>query len=147
MYEGEYERDSKPMKVKWFSEKNIKVLDVECGRDSALVKCKDKDGNIVFYGLCKTEDNIKQIGGGARTTKALSYLINKVEIDGNRVESFAMSWGASFILLRPLELENASIDPENPEETGLIHFYQDASTKDWKFTTPDKYEALKDELP
>lgn len=37
--------------MKWFTEQNLKVLDVECGRTAALVKCEDKDGKIVFYGL------------------------------------------------------------------------------------------------
>ena len=58
MYEGEYERENKPIKVKWFSEQSLKVLDVEAGRDTALVKTEDKDGKIIFYGLCRDEESL-----------------------------------------------------------------------------------------
>ena len=103
IYEGEYGRDNKPKKVKWFNEQNLKVLDVNSGRRSCVVKCEDKDGKIVFYGLCQSEDDIKSIGGAGRTTRMLKHYINKIEIDGDRVVSYAMSWSAVFFLLRPVE--------------------------------------------
>lgn len=46
--------------------------------------------------------------------------------------------------------EKLSMDPDHPEEEGLIHFYQatnEAGEKQWKFLTPDQYEDQKDSLP
>ena len=125
LYDGAFERDSKPVKMKWFQEQNLKVLDVECGRDAALVKTEDKDGKIILYGLCRDEESICKIGGVGRTSRAYKHFINKLDVDGDRVEGFAMSMQASFILIRPKEQVTTSIDPDHPEESGLIHFYQD----------------------
>ena len=91
IYEGQFERESQPMRMKWLQEKNLQAIDVECGRNSALVKCKDKNGDIVFYGLCQSEEQIASIGGVARTSKVYNHFINKLDIDGNRVVDFAMT--------------------------------------------------------
>ena len=56
------------MRMKWVQEQNLKAIDVECGRNSALVKCENRDGDIVFYGLCQTQEQIPSIGGAARTS-------------------------------------------------------------------------------
>ena len=48
------------------------------------------------------------------------------------------------------------MDPENPEATGLMHFYRvdhptkildGKKAKMWKFVTAEQYEERKDELP
>ena len=89
--------------MKWVQEQNLKAIDVECGRNSALVKCENRDGDIVFYGLCQTQEQIPSIGGAARTSKVYDHYVHKLNIEGNRVVDFAMTWGASLILLRPHE--------------------------------------------
>ena len=147
MYEGDFERENKPIKIKWFSEQNLKVLDVEAGRDTALVKTEDKDGKIIFYGLCRDEESLQKIGGADRTEKAHQHYINKLNVDGDRVEDFAMSMYGSFLLIRPKEQITTSIDPDHPEESGLIHFYKDVQDQSWKFLTPTDYDKKKNELP
>lgn len=47
----------KPMLVKWFKDKDIKVLDVSSGEEKAIVKTEDKDGKIVFYAMQMTDVN------------------------------------------------------------------------------------------
>ena len=45
------------MLVKWFKDKDIKVLDVSSGEEKAIVKTEDKDGKIVFYAMQMTDVN------------------------------------------------------------------------------------------
>mmetsp|Transcript_21015 Transcript_21015/g.28267 ORF Transcript_21015/g.28267 Transcript_21015/m.28267 type:complete len:134 (+) Transcript_21015:3257-3658(+) len=51
------------------------------------------------------------------------------------------------MLIRPKKQVTTSIDPDHPEESGLIHFYQDGADQSWKFVTPEQYEVKKNELP
>lgn len=51
LYEGPMGRNSKPTLVKWFSEREMKVLDVASGYFAALVKVQDKDERIIMYGM------------------------------------------------------------------------------------------------
>ena len=56
LYEGEV-TEGKPMRMKWFKEKSLQVLDVSSSLSKAIVKTKDKDGNIIFYALQMEDTN------------------------------------------------------------------------------------------
>ena len=52
--------------------------------------------------------------------------------------------------------EQDSINPDKPEEKGLVHFYQVVTeqtgedgkpVKEWRFVSPSEYEAKKNEIP
>ena len=66
------------------------------------------------------------------------------------VASFACTKKATLFLMA-LKKDVQCMDPENPESTGLLHFYQekhpDKDQMIWKFLTADQYEANKDALP
>lgn len=57
-----------------------------------------------------------------------------------------MGYSSAWFLKAPKKEEIKSIDPENPDAQGLIHFYQNHQNK-WKFLTADQYEAQKESLP
>lgn len=63
LYSGERQNNSKPMLMKWFSEQNMKVIDVSSSENNALVKVEDREGKIFFFGLSTSEDNLLIIGG------------------------------------------------------------------------------------
>ena len=46
---SEIERRSKPYKLKWFEEKELKCLEVQVGNQWAIVRTADKDGKQEFY--------------------------------------------------------------------------------------------------
>ena len=61
-----------------------------------------------------------------------------------------MSLNASYFIFSAEKEERKSIDPENPDAVGLIHFYQELDQngdKKWKFLSAADYEAKKSELP
>lgn len=151
LYEGEYERNSKPKLMKWFRDQNLKVLDVESGDKAAIVKCEDKDGKVIFYGLTHDADYHKSIGGSTGMELLFKQIISKLEVDGSRVEDFAMGKSACYFLMAADNQETPSIDPERPAAKGLIHFYQtpaaDVRGKQWHFVTAEEYEAKKNTLP
>jgi hypothetical protein len=118
----------------------MKVLDVSSGDTNALVKVEDKDGKIIFFGLSTAEENLKRIGGSAALKSEYKHFISRLEVDGSRVDDFAMGKESSYILMAADKQITDSIDPSNPEAKGLIHFYQTPDSKDWKFVTQEKYE-------
>ena len=150
MYEGEYS-NTKPMLVKWFRDQTIKVLDVKSGDHNAIIKAEDKDGNIVFYGMSRTAEYLKRVGGTARLKEEYKHYIQKLEVQGDRVQDFAVGKEAAYLLMAADKQEIKSIDPDHPESKGLIHFYQTPEEaeggKKWKFLTSEEYEAQKDTLP
>jgi len=88
-----------------------------------LVKTEDKDGKIVFFGLSHEEEHLKRIGGAANITSEYKHFISRLTVDGSKVEDFAMGKEASYILMAADNTVPKSIDPENPEAKGLMHFY------------------------
>ena len=85
--------------MKWFKEKTMKVLDVESSDYNAIVKVEDKEGKIVFFGLSRDEEHLKVIGGAASIKSEYKHFINRLEIDGDRVEDFAMGKACAYILM------------------------------------------------
>lgn len=122
----ELRSQKKPILVKWFKHNSLQVLDVECGTNSAVVKCKDKDGNIVFYGLSTLQEHLRAIGGQAGTKSMYKHLVVRLEIDAPRVMGFAMTRTGSYFIMKADNQASKSIDPDHPDATGLIHFYQQA---------------------
>lgn len=118
----------------------MKVLDVESSDYNAIVKVSDKEGKIVFFGLSRDEEHLKVIGGAASIKSEYKHFINRLEVNGDRVEDFAMGKACAYILMAADKQETQSIDPEHPDEKGLIHFYQQPDSKDWKFVTAEQYE-------
>ena len=111
------------MKVKWFSDNNLKVLEVKAGRYMAVVKCEDSDGKIVFYAMTYGEDYHKYLGGSPVLKEAYKKIISKMEIDAERVEDYDCGAQSVFFLMAAEKSKKDSIDPDNPDAKGLIHFY------------------------
>ena len=123
--------------MKWFTEQNIKVIDVSSGEHNALVKAEDRDGKIVFFGLSTSEENLRYIGGAASLKREYKHFISRLDVDGSRVEDFAMGKRSTYILMAADKQVIKSIDPDHPDAKGLIHFYQQPGSKDWKFITAE----------
>ena len=89
------------------------------------------------------------IGGSATLTSAFKHYISEININGANVKHMAMGKMASYILMGAEKDEFKSIDPVNPDERGLIHFYQKSTNrtingnvvKQWHFLTPKAYNA------
>ena len=90
----------RPTLVKWFKERSLKVLDVESGERTAVVKTEDKDGKIVFYALCRGESDLNAIGGPSVKSELKHYL-SRIEIDGSMVQDFAMTKFAAIFTMKP----------------------------------------------
>ena len=44
------------MRVAWFEDRNMKILEVQGGEDMAILKVEEfETGKISFYAFCKTE--------------------------------------------------------------------------------------------
>ena len=87
-----------------------------------------------------SESNIKYFGGESVASEAYKKFIFKIDIAGDRDLDFAMLKESVFYLMGGEKEEKVSMDPDHPEEEGLIHFYQAANEdgeKQWKFLTPD----------
>ena len=131
----------------------MKVLDVASSYYCGIVKVRDAQEKIHFYGLIPNQDYKKEIGGADILTPALRQYIHYINIDGAAVTDFAMGKAFSYFLLGDPKGETKSIHPKAPEEKGLIHFYQAEKevegemVKEWKFLTPAEYEAQKANLP
>lgn len=100
--------------------------------------------------MCYEESHKKHVGGTSTLTEAYKHYISRMEIDGDRVEDFAVGRSCVYLLMAADKQENASIDPDHPEEKDLIHFYQkttESGDKIWKFMTKADYEQQKNDLP
>lgn len=72
------------------------------------------------------------------------HLVVRLEIDAPRVMGFAMTRTGSYFIMKADNQASKSIDPDHPDATGLIHFYQQAEQdgkRKWKFLTEEQYEA------
>ena len=47
----ENERCKYPSRVKWFIDRNLKILDVQVGVNSAIVQAMDINGDLSHYGM------------------------------------------------------------------------------------------------
>lgn len=112
-----------PLMFKYFKTQGIKVLDVSSGRFNAIVKCETKENKIEFYGLSFSEDYVRYIGGSETTTSVFKHFIHKINVDGSTIQDFSMSMKGAFFLKAAKKEAYKSIDPENPDAEGLIHFY------------------------
>lgn len=81
--------------------------------------------------------------------------ILRIEVNAEQISSFACTLSA-IMFLYAKKSEIYSMDPESPEATGLVHFYQEEhpereidgkKAKVWKFLTEEQYEERKETLP
>ena len=120
-----------------------------------MLKVKDKESKIMLYAFCLVENSERWFGGKNAVTSEYKHYISKINLDGDRVNSFACTKYASFFLMGGKKTET-SMDPEKPEATGLTHFYceehpdkivEGKKAKVWKFISEQEYEERKDSLP
>lgn len=100
--------------------------------------------------MAKSPSDVDGIGSLSGVTSCFKHYISRLEVDGSRVKDFAMGRSAVYLLMGSNDEQQKSIDPDNPEAKGLIHFYQekdDAGVKEWKFVTQEQYEDKKESLP
>lgn len=71
------------------------------------------------------------------------YLIT--DVDADRVADYAVTYSAVAYLLKGEDKKQASIVPDKPDATGLIHFYK--KDGNWAFVTHDEFDEKKGELP
>ena len=99
--------------LKWFKEREYKMLEVKSGSNHTVVKAKDKDGNLEFFGLCGDEDSTKHFGKNQVTSQYKHY-IYKIDVKADKIASFACTKNSTLFLLAKKE-EDTSMDPENPK--------------------------------
>mgnify|MGYP001018278791 CR=1 FL=1 len=81
IYEGQMTLRSKPLMVKWLTEREMKVLDVASGYSNAIVKVQNKDGKILLYGFSQSSNNLSAIGGATSVTSAYKHYISEIQTD------------------------------------------------------------------
>mmetsp|Transcript_23102 Transcript_23102/g.28637 ORF Transcript_23102/g.28637 Transcript_23102/m.28637 type:complete len:184 (+) Transcript_23102:7409-7960(+) len=121
-------RRSKPEQLKWFKEKELKTLEVQCASEFAVVRTKDKDGKQEFYMVSSNLEENKKCAGGPITTLCHNQ-IGKIEVNAEQISSFACTLFATLFLYAK-KPEMQSMDPENEGTTGLLHFYQELGEKE-----------------
>lgn len=146
--------DDKPNKVTWFSDNNLRIIDVKAGMEMAIVLTENSEGNREFYGFGKNirecSNNNKQVyparfGENAKTMCPHIYLI--VDIDANKIADYAVTYDSVSYLVKGDNKKPISIVPDKPDATGLIHYYKNKEDGNWVFVTEDEYEAKKEDLP
>lgn len=120
---GDSVMQSTPLIFKYFKTQGLKVLDVSSGRYNAIAKCETKENKIVFYGLSNSAENVKYIGGSENTISIFKHFIHKINVDGSMIKDFSMGMKTAFFLKAAKKDTLKSIDPDNPDAEGLIHFY------------------------
>ena len=115
---------TKPTMCKWFKEKELKVLEVSSGSKFAVLKVKDKDNKLFFYTFVTDVVDKTYYGGSESLISEYKDFISRLDIVAENVASFACTLYATFLLMSGEKDKEPSIDPENPDASGLIHFYQ-----------------------
>ena len=121
-------RDSfKPSCVKWFSDNELKVLEVEAGFEHVVVKTIDKDGKPGFYGINNETGHKDVFGYDSNIEKVYKDKICKFIIDESRVVDFSCNKKACLFIMAPEEVIK-------PSEAGMTHFYKNRSGE-WTIIT------------
>ena len=123
--EGEIGRASKPIMFKWFKERSIRILKIGAGYRFCVCQVREEDGNLGFYAVSFNDANRKFYGGDDALENLQGNWLMKLKVDADKVFSFDCSRHATFFLMSNKETKWISMDPENPDETGLLHFYQE----------------------
>lgn len=78
------------------------MLDVACSYTHAIVKTRNKDEKLEFYGIDlagrKRDETLKRFGGAQKATPVYKEVIYKIDIDAASVTSFAMTHEATLFL-------------------------------------------------
>ena len=142
-----------PNHFKWFTERKIKVLDIEGGHSFVIALTEDADGKREFYGLGTKlrekhdgEQNVfpDRFGPNAKAVYKNSVFL-LTDVDADSVASFACTYDAVFFVMKDNAKQPVSIIPSKPEATGLIHFYKEGD--EWRFVEEGEYEEKKGDLP
>ena len=140
---------------KWFKDKGIKILEIASGYRFVVCKAQGKDKKLAFYVLAYNDENKYWYGGNDNLKAEYKTYIFKMDIDADKVSSFACTRYATYMLMANKQ-DTKSMDPENPEAKGLLHFYQvehpdkeidGKKVKQWKFLTEEQYQENKATLP
>lgn len=84
---------SKPMRVKWFSDKGLSILKALSGEEHYVFQTVDKDGKKAMYGMwlgskdLKTTANYTTIFGAA--PKSIVNDMLELDVQNERIEDFA----------------------------------------------------------
>ena len=148
----DYEKYSRPCKVKWFAEKGMKVLQARAVYTEYMLKVQEKDGNINFYVVTDAVDHSHAMKWGGRENyeKVFGNYIGKLKsptINPKKIVDFDLSRWAGFIITEGDKRNVKSIIPDQPDAKGLIHFYKEPNNNEWRFMTEAEYKVNKQELP
>lgn len=135
-----------PCKIEWFSKNNIKIIDVEAGEIFAVVKTKDKNGGLAFYGILTPDYHYQAKNTfGANTKEIIKKTLYKLEaISASKNKAFSCGSYMTMYVNKPQE-KVLSIIPDCKTSSGLTHVYKDNGK--WSYVPEDEYEAHKDKLP
>ena len=128
----------KPICVKWFIDKELKIVRAECGYSHIVVKTLDKDGKDGYYGIAENVDESKHIFGG-NFTKVHKEYICKLHVNESLVLDFSVGYNTTYFVLAPENNFQKSIIPQQPDATGMVHFYKERGGE-WKFMRQEEYE-------
>ena len=112
----------KPTRIKYFREKNLKILDIEAGFRSLIVKCQNRaqEDDVSLYGFPFKNDQIdlddeesrfaymeknaqQMLGKDSFITDNDGYgeLVYRIGYDASKVLAFGCSQLCTFLLLKP----------------------------------------------
>lgn len=152
LHEEEREDSRTPMKCNYFSEEGLKIIDVQLGAKSTIIKTKSSSNETCLYGIPRVyspemrefmiedekdiEGIIKQskdMLGFESVDKSQSYnqVIYKLGFpEPAQVKNFACSSSCSFFVLEPASNSGGSKDsgdlnnPPKKAGKGLLHYYR-----------------------
>ena len=134
------------MKIEWFENNGLKVLDFSAAEIYAMVKVENAQGDQMFYGLLHPDYHYhaKREFGNSYKVIIPRILFKLENIDASKVVSFDCGSHMTMFVFKPIG-KIASIIPGRETSSGLTHAFKAGDV--WKFIPEDEYQARKGELP
>ena len=79
----EFTQNSKPVVIKWFKERGIKILKIGAGLLFCVCQATDAEGKLAFYVVSFKRDNKSFYGGAEAVEKLHSDWIMKLKINAD----------------------------------------------------------------
>ena len=112
-----------PLKVKWFSERGYKIIDIQGSKVAALLNVKAVDGTHEMFAIVdpvmgkineQTLINYMRTVGAESTEDCFRIYLKRLNVDMKKVLSFACCKRSSFMITERISQRETSMVPGDP---------------------------------